>query len=70
MNRSRIINLIIWIVVAVFATIITFAGGIYLESKGLLFKEVMGISIVNWFQIIIGLIIIGFIVYDFSCIRA
>ena len=69
MSRSRIINLIICIVVMILVSIITLLGCIFLNSKGLLFKDYIGLTMVNWLQIIVGVIILGFILYDFTSIR-
>lgn len=68
MNKRRVINLIIFILFAVLVIMIAFLVGKFLESKGLLYIEFMGIT-VNSFTIIFEVMIIGFILYDFTSIR-
>ncbi|MCM1988907.1 hypothetical protein [Oceanirhabdus seepicola] len=65
MSKSKIRALIFILIV----TLAGLAGGIFIAVKGVFFKEFMGLSMGNWFKVIIGIAITIVVLYDFISIR-
>lgn len=63
--KIKIISVLAILVVAVATGFLTF----YLSSRGMLDLKVMGITIFDWFYVILDIFVLGTITYDYSKIK-